>query len=612
MSESSQRLAGGIGRRRFVGGGLLVTGAAAFAAACGSDDKKASSSVTPSSAQPTAATSGTAAASGTTAAAAGTPQKGGTLVAQIPNVFDSTDVHRALGDPTLWTSNYLYNKLVWYKNPDTGEIEGDLAEKYEAPDAATYTFNLRKGVKWHPPVSREFNAEDVRWHIERQASNKLKDGNDAGFTRSAFYKTVTKIETPDQYTVKLTLASPNGTFLDNLAAYFSTLPNREATERFEGSHRTLTEEAMVGTGPFIATQLRAGQTVKFKRNPEYFRQGQPNLDAWVAPLLFEDPNAYRAAFLQKQVDGGWSSPDPSATKKVIDDNKGAMYEILTGTANTVYMSLNRNKQFKDIRLIKAMNQAIDRQQLIQTFHQGLGQNSGVVTWLQEGFAIPPADLEKLPGYRKDRDLERREARQLWEAGGGPALGEVDIKVPDTWLANWGDTPQILIKMFNEALGVTQFKSTKTSYTEEIIPNLGNGNFPNWFGWTSQVTSPDPRAVIRNVYRTSGSLNFNKVSDPQIDQLIDDANVITDVKQAQAKVRQIQNIIMDNAQFGNVILYNYIGRTAGWNYWKPNLKVQPSAGKAGQGFNIFAGHLLAQNAYLDTKDPSYQGRAATPN
>jgi len=577
-----------------------AAGSTAWLIACGGDDDKETTS------------SQATTAPGTQAAAAptGGPVKGGVLRAQIPNVFDSTDVHRALGDPTLWTSNYLYNKLVLYTNPDTGEIEGDLAEKYEAPSGAEYIFNLRQGVKWQPPVGREFVADDVKWHIERQANGKLLDGSEGTFNRSAFWKNVTKIETPDKYTVRLTLSGPNGSFLDTQAGYVSTIPNRETTEKFEGTHRTLTEEAMVGTGPFIAQQFRAGQEVKLRKNPEYFKPGEPNIDGWLAPLIFEDPVAYRAAFLQKQVEG-WSSPDPSQTKAVIDQNKGAMTEVLTGTGNTVFLSLNRNQQFKDIRLIKAVNLAIDRQALIQTFHQGLGQNSGLVTWLQEGFAIPPADLEKMPGYGKDREAAKKEARDLWAAGGGPALGDVDIKVPDTWLANWPDTPQILIRMFNEALGVTQFKSTKTSYNEEIIPNLGNGTFPNWFGWTSQVNSPDPRVSIRNVYHTKGSTNFNKIGsmpgDPSFDAMIDEAVQITDIKAASAKVRAIQNQAMENAQFGQIVLYNYIGRSAIWNYWHSNLKTPAKDGKPAAGFNIFAGSLLAKLAYLDPNDPSYQGR-----
>ncbi|HZQ35933.1 MAG TPA: hypothetical protein VFD32_08375, partial [Dehalococcoidia bacterium] len=55
------------------------------------------------------------------------------------------------------------------------------------------------------------------------------------------------------------------------------------------------------------------------------------------------------------------------------------------------------------------------------------------------------------------------------------------------------------------------------------------------------------------------------------------------------------------------LYNYISRTAYWNYYHPLLKAQASSGKPGAGFNIFSGHLLARYNWIDTKDPSYQGR-----
>jgi ABC-type transport system substrate-binding protein len=334
------------------------------------------------------------------------------------------------------------------------------------------------------------------------------------------------------------------------------------------------------------------------------------LDGWVAPLIFEDPVAYRAAYLQKQVEG-WASPDPSQTKAVIDQNKGAMTEVLTGVGNTVALIVNRNTQFKDGRLIKALNQAIDRQKLIQTFHQGLGQNSGVVTWLQEAYAIPPEELAKLPGYRSNRDQELKEARDLWTAGGGAALGDVDITVPVTWLANWSDTPQIVTKMLNDNLGVTQFKSSQSDYNKDIIPNLGNGKFPHWFGWIGQVNSTDPRNDLRNSYHTKGSTNYNKVGllpgDPNLDAQIEDAGATVDRNEAIKKVRAIQDILMQNGQFGNVILYNYIGRSAAWNYYHGTLKVQPSPGKPASGYNIWPGHLPARSAYLDPKDPSFQGR-----
>ena len=594
----------GVSRRRVLGGAATAgIGLGALGlVGCGDDDDD--------DADPTAGPGGTTAA-GSPTAAAQTKVAGGILRAQIPNVFDSVDVHRAFGDPTSWLSNYVLNKVVRYKNPDTGEIEGDLAEKYETPDASNLTFTVRKGVKWqNTPITngREFTSADLKWHFERQINNVLKDGTTVGGMRFASTYKGVKVETPDAYTVKLVLPTPNAVFLHRLSGYFSTVPNREAMEKFEADHRTLTEEAMPATGAFTLKQWRANKEILFQKNPQNFRQGEPLLDGWIAPLVFEDPNAYRLAFEQKQVES-WSSPDASLTKSVLDANKDKMTEILTGVGNTVYMQLNGSKApwNKDPRLIKAMYLAFNRRLAIQTFHQGLGQVSGPVPWLQEAFAVKPDDLVKVPGYRSDYAADAKDAKALWDAAGGAQAGEIDIKVPDTWLANWPDTPQFLITMFNSAFGTTQFKSTKTSYNEEIIPNLAKREYPNWFGWTSQVNSPDPRSDLFSAYHSTSPTNFEKVNNPELDKLVAGALTELDAAKAATTVRDAQKIIQENGGFGNMVLYNYISRSAIWNYYHPNVKIPASAGKAATGFNIFAGHLFGGNVWLDTKDPSYQGR-----
>jgi peptide/nickel transport system substrate-binding protein len=594
----------GMSRRRVLGGAAtagLGIGALGLVG-CGDDDDEGG--------DPTTAPGG----SGTAAASPSAVQKttGGVLRAQIPNVFDSTDVHRAFGDPTSWLSNYVLNKIVRYKNPDTGEIEGDLAESYENPDASTLTFKVRKGVKWqNTPVTngREFTAADIKWHIERQANNVLKDGSPGGMRQNSTYKGVT-VATPDDYTVQLKLPSPNAVFIHRLAGYFSTVPNREASEKFEVDHRTLTEEAMPATGPFQLKQWRANKEILFVKNPTHFRQGEPLLDGWIAPLLFEDPNAYRLAFEQKQIEA-WSAPDASLTKSVLDANKDKMTESLTGVGNTVFMSLNTNQApFNgDPRLVKAMYLAFNRRLAISTFHQGLGQVSGPVPWLQEAFAMKPDELVKQPGYRSDYALDAKDAKALWDAAGGPALGEIDIKVPDTWLASWPDTPQFLIQMFNSAFGTSQFKSTKTNYNEEIIPNLFKGTYPNWFGWTSQVNSPDPRSDFFSTFHSTGGTNFNKVNNPALDAPIASALKELDTQKSVGSILEAQKILLENGAYGQAVLYNYISRTALWNYYKSNSKVPASPGKAAQGYNIFAGHLFGSNVWLDKNDPTYQGRPA---
>ncbi len=579
-----------------MGASTAGLGAAAYGlVGCGDDDDGTGASPTSGGAGATATTGG---GTSPTAAPTATAEPEFTTGGIIRNVwlggsqFDSVDVHRNFRDETSWLSNQILNKIVRYANPDEGSLEADLAETWETPDAQEYVFNIRQDVKWQDTAltnGRQLTAEDIKWHIERQRDGKLSDGTEVPMRHQSDFAGAT-VETPDEFTVKVTLPSVNGAWLSRLAAYFGTVPNRETTEKFESDHTTLTEEAMPATGTFKLKRWRANEDLTVERNPDNFRKDEPRVDGLYLPVgLFADPTAQRLAFEQKQIDSV-SQPDPSTTKAIIADHADEMKEILTGVANTVFLHLNMNEQFKDERLVRALNAAVDRRGMIQSFHQGLGQVSGPAPWLQEGYALPQDELITYPGYSVDRDADLKEARDLWEAGGGPALGDVDIGVTDTWLGRWPDTNQIMIEMFNTALGVSQFKSTRVTYNDDIIPLLATGTFVNWMSWTSQVSSPDPRPTFFNTYHSEGSQNWQHVNNPELDKLITDSLETADYEEAVSLSREAQRIILDHGQYGNVTLYNYIYPGAYWNYYHSYFKVDPTGTQPGQGFNIFAGHL----------------------
>ena len=590
-----------VGRRRFIAGAAGGTAALAGLAlvGCGDDDDE-SDGETPGQ---------TASASPTGSAAA--PVPGGVARGVFFGAldFDNVDLHRVRANPTLWISNYVLNKVVRHKNPDTGEIEGDLAESWEPIDAATYVFKIRKDVKWQDtPVTngRQLTAEDIKWHWERQRDGKLSDGSAGDFARGSFYKQIVKVEVTDEYTIKATLDKPNATFLDSIASFSATVPNREATIKFgEGDSKTRTEEAMPATGAYTLKQWRADKEVILRKNPGNFRKGEPLLDGIIVPLLFGDPAAHRLAFEQKQVDS-WSGPDNNTTKAVIDDHKGQMWESLTGVANTVYLHLNMNQQFKDVRLVRAVNLAFDRRALIQSFHQGLGQVSGPVTWLQEGFALPPDELVQQDGFRVNRDEDNKKARDLWSAANGASLGEINVATIQDWLNIFPDTITILPDMLNKALGVSQFVSRRATY-EDVTANLANGTFPNWFAWTSAVAGPDPRQGLRSGFHSASSTNYQHVNNPELDSLLDKALQETDYKKAGDLSRQAQRILIQNASFGNINAYNYIFRSGGWNYFNGLFKTMPSETTPGEGYNIFAGHLAPKIVWIDTKNATFSGR-----
>ena len=139
-----------LSRRRFVGGAATAgVGAAALGlVGCGDDDAAPAATTAPSGT--TAPVPTTAAGTSPTAVAPAAVADGGIYRAIWlgGSQFDSADVHRNFRDETSWLSNYVLAKIIRFKNPDTGELEGDIAEKWETPDSQSYTFNIRKDIKW--------------------------------------------------------------------------------------------------------------------------------------------------------------------------------------------------------------------------------------------------------------------------------------------------------------------------------------------------------------------------------------------------------------------------------------------------------------------------------
>jgi ABC-type transport system substrate-binding protein len=139
----------------------------------------------------------------------------------------------------------------------------------------------------------------------------------------------------------------------------------------------------------------------------------------------------------------------------------------------------------------------------------------------------------------------------------------------------------------------------------VIPLLGKGTFVNWMAWTNAVNSPDPRLDLLSLAASTGSQNWNHINNPALDKLLADAAVEPDTNKAKALDLQAQDILLKNAQYGGIVLYNYISRSAIWNYIRPNLNTYPTAGKPGAGWwNTAAGALTGSNTWFNPKDPTY--------
>lgn len=542
---------------------------------------------------------------------------GGSIIEQSANVYETWDPQRTVASPVLQVLARIQSKLLRFENPNSGELTGDLAENWETPTADTIVLHLTPGISWHnygPGASnpaaaagRAFTTEDVVWNIDRQRNKMLANGTETGdFGRSAYWGGLAQIDQGDG-SVTLTLAEPDATYLQGLANEFNLFNQPELVSANEDRHTEIDPARVIGTGPFILTRWDPGEGISAVRNPDFFGSPErPYLDSYVWVQSFQDPNAYRIAFEQKQVDS-MTDPDPNTILAIHDDRQDETYLTYQGVANTVAIFTPSNKEpWNDLRLTRAIDLAVNRRQLIQQLHNGFGKVSGPVSWMQDAWAIPQSDLETTPGYRIDKDTDIEEARALWNAAGGPEIGQIDWVTSELWAsrAAWSATPGIIAEMFNRAFDTDQFNGITKPYLE-VIPSWLAHDFDPFFSWIPNIEIPDARADMIGAFTTGAGSNYWEISDPYIDETLLAAKQELDYETALQMVRDVQDYVMERGQFGRSICYNYIYPAIRFNYNHPQLSGPE------EGWNFLDTSLQAHEQWIDPEDPSIEGRNAPP-
>src|SRR5262249_38915559 len=138
-----------------------------------------------------------------------------------------------------------------------GKLVPWLAERWQTADNLSYTFFLKKGVRFHN--GRPFTAEDVQFVLERARNPETRHPH------AKQYAAIAATQVKDAQTITISLKQPNAMFLSNLARQGSVIYPREAVEQQKSSP--------VGTGPFTLARWDRGVRIVLKRNADYHVNG---------------------------------------------------------------------------------------------------------------------------------------------------------------------------------------------------------------------------------------------------------------------------------------------------------------------------------------------------
>jgi peptide/nickel transport system substrate-binding protein len=433
------------------------------------------------------------------------PKRGGTLTRA--SQWDPPGI-----DPRMTQSVGLFqfagltsSRLIRYAFPDeaTGTndftLKGDLAEAWQPnADHRVWTFKLRQGVKWQnvPPLNgRELVAADVKYCYEQYA----KEGVQA-FT----FQEIEGMETPDKYTLRVHLKTPNTLFPQNVAEAVTVIFPREVLEE-DGDLK----KRQIGTGPYILKEHTRKVRLVLHRNPDYYDKGRPYIDEYV--ILSTPDTATRVAAFRTGQSDFISLASLSEVEMVRKTNPNALVQEIKSTLTPFGISLAQDRPpFNDVRVRRAISMAIDRPKQVNTIYEGHGMLGWGVPYIYYQDTPPTAkDLGPWWQYRPE------EAKRLL-AEAGHAKGFETTLFYYEYFPQMTSQVQVVQQDLKRNLNI-DVKITKLDYTTYYGRYVeGKWDGMAWGFQSGHAVGLDERTYM--YMHSRSTKNFFRVNDPVIDEL----------------------------------------------------------------------------------------------
>ena len=276
----------------------------------------------------------------------------------------------------------IYNRLVEF-DLGTTNIVPALAESWTvSADGLSYTFRLRKGVKFHSNAkfkpTRDFNADDVLFTYNRMADPKNPFHNTAPGQTFAYFedmgldKIVDKLEKIDTYTVRFKLKHPEAPFLADMAMDFASILSAEYADKMKaaGTPEVIDREP-IGTGPFEFVSYQQDAVIRYKAFDQYWG-GRPKIDNLIYAITPDASVRYAKLKAGECQVMAFPKPADIALMKRDPDIKLLTQEGL----NIGYIAFNVEKKPFDNKLVRqALSMAVDKEAILKSVYQGR-RNSG--------------------------------------------------------------------------------------------------------------------------------------------------------------------------------------------------------------------------------------------
>jgi peptide/nickel transport system substrate-binding protein len=454
-----------------------------------------------------------------------------------------------------------------------------------SPDRRTYTFRLRAGVRYAPPVDREVTAQDFITAIERlydrespsagqQFANLIAGATAFGAGKAA---SISGLAAPDPRTLQITLDQPAGDLLWILTlSFFAPVPQEHAGRYRVGKAY---DGHVVGAGPYKLATSIPGETVVLDRNPNWDPATDPLRRAWVDRIQVKF--GLTAPAIQQAIDRG--EADLSLTSHVPQTQVAALWNdpersrrlSVEPTGTALFLVLGTHEDagaIADVRVRRAVNYAVDKAAYRDAIAGRFAPTGELASTIlaPTSLGYQPYDLYPTPEGRGD---PARAKALLAEAGHPKGLTLGFATFGSGRLAAGNQAIKESLAKAGIRLKVKSFKPDELHEKSLAVPARRLEHQVGHSGWTNSWPGDNARDTVEPRYDSRFPLavgaNFSEYDNPAVNRLIDRALAEPDQARRAATWGEIDRRIMTDAPLVPLMwenqAYLWAPRVHGWTY-----------------------------------------------
>jgi peptide/nickel transport system substrate-binding protein len=512
----------------------------------------------------------------------GLGRRGGTVT------IDNIDNPRTF-NPIIEQENSS-NAVTALLNAPLIEADGSpaVAQAYElSADERSITLVLREGLKFSDGVP--VTVEDVVFTFNEVLFNPEVQSNKASWRVAGRFP---KVEALDEQTIRITMPAAVPGLL-SLIASVPILPRHLLAEAVAAGEFNRAwgvdtpPEKIAGLGPFRLKSYTPGQQVVLERNPFYWKADPngtqlPYLDRIVLPIVSDD-NVRLLRFINGQTD---IYPPRAEDLPLIRARASEGFRVLVSPAGTVDINAfafnqdaadpNLRRLFREVRFRQAMAYAADREAMISTNLNGLGEpryGPGIdpTYWIgdQPDFPSYPFDLGKAAALLDELGLKDTDGDGVREFP--PGYPNPGVPVQFNILTVQGSsvlTSDALI--YSADLGKIGLKAAVTPVNfNTLVDRLIGSRPPDYQVARISLGGGGDPSFLREIYSSQGGLHFWKFSDAlgeelpdwqrEVDRLLEEQAIALDMNRRFELLSQFQVLVAENQPL--IFLYNAQGLEA---------------------------------------------------